>query len=65
MGILGKYFMQGSFKKFYYHTTCDLSGASVMVHLRNSQGQTTAAERSKHSYFQQETNANLIFGVQT
>ena len=46
MGILGKYFVQGSFGKTEikkssqcYHTTCDLSDASVVVyvHVHNTQ----------------------------
>ena len=48
MGILGKYFVQGSFGKteikkssHCYHATCDLSDASlvVYVHVHNTQGQ--------------------------
>ena len=49
MGILGKYFVQGGFGKTEikksshscYHTTCDLSDASVVayVHVHNTQGQ--------------------------
>ena len=43
MGIWGKYFVQGSFgtpeiKRSCYHTNCDLSGASVMVHVHTIQG---------------------------
>ena len=43
MDILGKYFVQDSFgkpeiKTFCYQRTCDLSCASVTVHVRNTQG---------------------------
>ena len=44
MGILGTYFVQDSFEKpeietFCYQRTCDLSCASVTVHVHNTQGQ--------------------------
>ena len=41
---VGKYFVQDSFgkpeiKTFCYHTSCDLSCASVTVHVDNAHGQ--------------------------